>query len=260
MPYDPTYPPANAEILSAPMRNQFNALKALIDAITTLSAAQVDGVATLPPGFPAAVSVTVTGNTLHFSFQIPQGAAGPEGPAGPSGGPPGPTGPEGPRGVEGPPGPHGPQGPPFGNAEVQATNTLPPGQGATVSTSFDGSTVRFIFGIPQGDPGPFGPPGPPGDPGPQGSPGPEGPPGPSGGPPGPPGPDGPQGPEGPQGPQGPPGDVTPQQLASAIATTAQNPTSLSPLSIAISDPPTQAEVEAVVNQLNGLLGALQRWA
>jgi len=83
--YDPTYPPANAEIESAPLRNQFNALKALIDAIQTLTGAQVDGVTTLPPGSPAAASVTVTGNTLHFSFQIPVGATGAEGTPGPPG-------------------------------------------------------------------------------------------------------------------------------------------------------------------------------
>jgi hypothetical protein len=80
--FDPTYPPANAELLSAPMRNQFNALKALIDAIQTLTAAQVDGVTTLPPGDPAAASVTVIGTTLHFTFQLPQGAAGTQGPPG----------------------------------------------------------------------------------------------------------------------------------------------------------------------------------
>jgi hypothetical protein len=85
--YDPTYPPANAEIESAPMRNQFNALKALIDAIQTLTAAQVDGVTTLPPGSPAAASVTVTGNTLHFTFQIPTGATGAPGAPGTPGAP-----------------------------------------------------------------------------------------------------------------------------------------------------------------------------
>jgi hypothetical protein len=33
MPFDPTYPPANAEILSAPLRDQFNGLKDLIDTV-----------------------------------------------------------------------------------------------------------------------------------------------------------------------------------------------------------------------------------
>jgi hypothetical protein len=33
MPYDPTYPPTGAPLLSAPMRGQFNSLKELIDSL-----------------------------------------------------------------------------------------------------------------------------------------------------------------------------------------------------------------------------------
>ena len=33
MPYDPNYPPQDAEIESAPLRSQFTSLKALIDAV-----------------------------------------------------------------------------------------------------------------------------------------------------------------------------------------------------------------------------------
>ncbi len=33
MTFDPTYPPTDAEIESAPLRSQFNGLKALIDAV-----------------------------------------------------------------------------------------------------------------------------------------------------------------------------------------------------------------------------------
>ena len=47
MPFDPTWPPTNAEVESAPFRNQFNSLKDLIDgeqtlisALQTLTAAQ----------------------------------------------------------------------------------------------------------------------------------------------------------------------------------------------------------------------------
>jgi hypothetical protein len=83
--FDPNYPPTNALIESAPMRDQFNSLKALIDAIVTVTAAQVDGVTTLPPSEPATVSVSVTGSTLHFTFSIPQGYSGAEGPQGPPG-------------------------------------------------------------------------------------------------------------------------------------------------------------------------------
>lgn len=76
MPYDPAYPPTNALIESAPMRAQFNGLKALIDAILTISAAQVDATNTLPPGNAASVAVSVIGNMLHFIFSIPQGESG----------------------------------------------------------------------------------------------------------------------------------------------------------------------------------------
>ena len=86
--FDPNYPPTGADIESAPLRNQFNSLKGLIDAIMQITSAQVDATNTLPPGNPASVSVTVTGNTLHFTFSIPQGEIGPQGPEGQTG-PPG---------------------------------------------------------------------------------------------------------------------------------------------------------------------------
>ncbi|MFN7562090.1 MAG: hypothetical protein ACK5TH_09950, partial [Prosthecobacter sp.] len=82
MPFDPTIPQENTPIDAAPMRNQFNSLKALLDAIVTVNAAQVDGVTTLAAGDPATVSVSVTGSTLHFTFSIPQGYSGAEGPQG----------------------------------------------------------------------------------------------------------------------------------------------------------------------------------
>lgn len=130
-----------------------------------------------------------------------------------------------------------------------------------------------------------------GVPGPQGPPGPEGPAGPTGAT-GDPGPQGPQGPpfanavvdstttlpagsdatvstgfDGvnvhfafgiPRGDQGAPGEVTTAQLDSAIATTARNPSSQSPFTLPISDPPTQAEVQALVDAHNALLAALLR--
>ena len=117
---------------------------------------------------------------------------------------------------------------------------------------------------PQGMQGAEGPQGAQGPEGPQGA---EGPQGPSGGPPVPEGPAGPQGPQGPAGmdgpagpvgPQGPPGDVSVAQLEAAIATTARNPAGVS-LAVAIRDPPTQLEVQAIVDWLNQtLLPALQR--
>ena len=131
--FDPTYPPLNADIESAPLRNQFNGLKALIDAVVTLTAAQVDGVTTLDPGLPANASVSVIGNTLHLTFDIPrgndgaqgpQGATGAVGPQGPQGQPGDPGGPPGPAGAEGPPGPQGPQGLPGEVSQTDLNNGL----------------------------------------------------------------------------------------------------------------------------------------
>ena len=96
---------------------------------------------------------------------------------------------------------------------------------------------------------PQGPPGPEGAPGPQGEPGAEGPPGTPGGPPGP---------QGEPGPEGPPGEVSAEQLAAAVASTARNPDGLAPLALTISDPPTQAEVQAILDAHDALLAALQR--
>ena len=44
MPFDPAYPPANAEIASAPLRNQLNSLKDLIDQVAgeTVSLSELD--------------------------------------------------------------------------------------------------------------------------------------------------------------------------------------------------------------------------
>ena len=123
--FDPTYPPANAEIESAPLRGQFTSLKALIDALSSINAAQVDSVSTLPPGSAAAVGLGVVGTTLHFTFGLPQGAAGAD----------------------------GAPGAPFANAVVDGVNTLPPGSAATVNVFFDGTLVHFTFGIPQGNTG-----------------------------------------------------------------------------------------------------------
>jgi len=173
--------------------------------------------------------------------------AGPSGPPGAQGiqGPPGAAGTPGPRGVqgaegvpgdEGPqgdPGPRGEQGPPFANAVVDGVATLNPGNPATVNVGFDGTNVHFSFGIPRGADGVQGPAGPDG-------------------------PQGPTGPQGLQGPQGPQGEVTNQQLISAIATTASDPTGIAPYAGGFSDPPTQAEMQAFANYVESLRAALER--
>lgn len=68
----------------------------------------------------------------------------------------------------------------------------------------------------------------------------------------------PAGPAGPAGPPGSQGEVSQQALDSAIMSTAINPTSMTTLSINISDPPTKGEVEAILGTLNTLISALQR--
>ena len=76
MAFDPNLPQENTPVDAAQMRSQLNGLKALIDAILTVTAAQVDATNTLPPGTPASVNVSVTGHTLHLTFNIPQGQPG----------------------------------------------------------------------------------------------------------------------------------------------------------------------------------------
>ncbi|MBE7495721.1 MAG: hypothetical protein HS117_12290 [Verrucomicrobiaceae bacterium] len=83
--FDPAQPATNSALSSAVMRSQLTSLKALIDAILTLTAAQVDDVTTLNPGDPATVAVSVTGSTLHFTFGIPRGDTGAQGQQGPPG-------------------------------------------------------------------------------------------------------------------------------------------------------------------------------
>jgi hypothetical protein len=55
--FDPTLPQENTLADAAQMRSQFNGLKALIDALLQVSAAQVDAVNTLPPWAPGEVPV-----------------------------------------------------------------------------------------------------------------------------------------------------------------------------------------------------------
>lgn len=184
--FDPNLPLPNANITSAVLRGQFNGLKELIDAISSITAAQVDGVNTLPPSSPANATVSVNGNTLHFTFELPQGQEGPMGQPGPpfanavvdavntvNPGDPATVGvsfdgthvrftfdlPRGHDGIQGPAGSDGSQGPPFAQAVVDNVTTLDPGNPATVGVNFDGTNVRFTFGIPRGSDGSQGAPG-----------------------------------------------------------------------------------------------------
>jgi hypothetical protein len=237
--FDPLIPAANTPNSSAQMRSQLNGLKALIDAVPTLNAAQVDSTSTLPQGSPANASVSVIGNTLHFTFEIPQGQDGAQGPpfaqavvdsvttlnpwesatvgvsfdgtnvrfnfAIPRGND-GSTGATGGNGSDGGQGPQGIQGPPFAQAVVDGVTTLDPGQPAWVQTSFDGSNVRFTFGIPRGN-------------------------------------------DGSNGNDGAPGEVSQAQLDSAINGTSNNTNSISTLDSGFAD----ADLEALRQKMNEII-------
>ena len=79
MPYDPSKPAASSPNSSAEMREQLTSLKSLIDAVPVVSGAVVDTTTTGSPGSPAAVSVSLAGGVLHFTFDVPQGQQGPTG-------------------------------------------------------------------------------------------------------------------------------------------------------------------------------------
>jgi hypothetical protein len=125
MPFDPAWPQNGQNIDADRFRGQFAGIIDLIGSGSGINAAQVDSTNTLPPSTPANASVSVVGNTLHFTFEIPQGQEGPM----------------------------GQQGPPFAQAVVDAVNTVNPGDPAAVGVSFDGTNVRFTFDIPRGNDG-----------------------------------------------------------------------------------------------------------
>ncbi len=195
MPFDPQWP-QNGQVVDADrFRQQFTGLKDLIDAIQGggISSVVVDAVNTLPAGTPANVGLSLAGSVLHFTFDLPQGQEGPMGQQGPPFGgavvdavttvdpsePAAvgvsfdgtnvhftfdiPRGNDGSPGQSGSDGGQGPPGEPFAQAVVDNVDTLSPGQPATVGVSFDGSNVRFNFGIPRGNDGSDGSPGPPGE-------------------------------------------------------------------------------------------------
>ena len=159
----------------------------------------VDGVNMLNPSDPASVNVNFDGSAVRMIFNLPRGFTGNDGGTGAQGGP-------------------GPQGPPFANAIVDSVTTLNPGDNATVQSHFDGSNVRFQFGIPRGF----------------------------------------NGNDGSSGPQGAPGEVTNMQLNSAINGTSNNSNAVNTLAMTVSDPPTVGEVQAIASKLDELITALRR--
>ena len=202
MSFDPTKPVDHSPLVAAEMRGQLQGLKALIDAEQSLTGAQIDAVNTLNPGDPAQVSVSVSGDVIHFSFALPRGNDGSQGPVGATGG----TGNDGAQGQQGIP---GPPGQPFAVAAVDSVTTLPPGSAATATAFFDGSIVHLTFGLPSGNEGP-------------------------------PGMNGSSGQDGPQGIQGLPGEVTNAALAAAIQSTSNNTNAVSTMDTPFADPDMEA--------------------
>ena len=201
MPYDPSLPLPNSPLESQVIRDQLQSLFVLIHSLVTVNTAQVDSTSTLPPGSPANASVSVIGHRLHFSFEIPQGLDG----------------------IAGPAGLDGAVGPPFAQAVVDSVTTLNPGDSATVGVSFDGSNVRFNFGIPRGSDGSNGT-------------------------------NGNDGSNGSDGSNGAPGEVTSAQLSAAISGTSNTSNSVSTLDNAFGDPAS----EELRNKVNELINALRR--
>ena len=158
--------------------------------------AVVDSVTTLNPGDSATVGVSFDGTNVRFTFGIPRGNDGSQGQPGNNG-------------SDGGQGPQGAQGPPFAQAVVDGVTTLDPGQQATVQTSFDGSNVRFQFGIPRGS----------------------------------------DGSNGSDGAQGPPGEITQAQLNSAISGTSNNTNGVSTLDTGFADP----DMEALRQKVNEMI-------
>ncbi len=195
--YDPNLPQEGTPLDAVQMRSQFNGLKDFIDALNTILAAQVDGVNTIDFNEPATATVNLMGNTLLFSFDIPRGGVG----------------------APGQDGIPGQQGPPFAQAVIDAVNTLNAGESATVSVNFDGSNVRFTFGIPRGN----------------------------------------DGGQGGQGEPGQPGEVTNATLANAISGTSSNTNGVSTLDTPfVNDPPTLADMETMRAAYNTLVLGLRR--
>ena len=236
------------------MRNQLTGLKELIDAVGSITSVMVDGVTTLPAGSPAAVGLNLVGSVLHFTFEIPQGQEGLVGPQGPPFStvvvdavntlPPGspatvdssfdgstvrlvygiPQGMEGRQGQPGQPGSDGspgltgPQGPPFAQALVDNVTTLNPWEPATVGVNFDGTWVRFTFGLPRGN----------------------------------------DGTPGINGTDGAPGEVTNAQLSSAVSGTSNNSNAVSTLNQSADSNYNPSQMQALMDKMDELITALRR--
>jgi hypothetical protein len=87
MPFDPTKPINGVLVDANFLRGQFNALNDRIDAIPGITSGVVDSVTTLGPGEPASVTLSIIGTVLHLSVALPEGQPGQPGQQGTPGGP-----------------------------------------------------------------------------------------------------------------------------------------------------------------------------
>ena len=196
----------------------------------------------LPVDHAKVIAAELRGQFAGLKTLIDAGVPGPQGA-------PGADGPQGPQGVPGPQGDAGPQGN-TGAEGRSVSNVYDDGSGRAVIQMSDGGSYG-PFTIASGPQGPKGDTGDPGAPGSNGSNGCDGAQGPQGN-------NGADGSPGPQGPQGNPGEVSNADLSNAVAGSSANSNGVEPLSLAIDDPPTQAQLSQILNKLNELIAALRR--
>ena len=108
------------------------------------------------------------------------------------------------------------------NAQVDETNTLPPGNPATATVVIAGQTLHLTFGIPQGEIGP----------------------------------------QGPEGQVGPPGEVTVSQMNAAdeaiLQQTSANTNSVGQLGMTADSSYQQWQFQAMIDKLDEFIGAARR--
>ena len=256
--FDPLNPQNGQNADADFLRSQFNSLKGLIDAVPAgqngadgapgpQGPAGADGrsVSNVADDGTGRAVIQMSDGSSYGPFTIATGPTGMQGPQGEQGA----TGPQGYTGCDGSQGPQGPQGN-NGNDGRYVSNISDDGSGRAVIQMSDGGTYGpFTVAA-----GPKGMQGNQGDQGPQGNNGNDG----AQGPQGPQGYNGSDGAPGPQGPQGNPGEVSNADLTTALGGTSSNTNSIATLGLTVSDPPTQSELQAVVNKLDELIAALRR--
>ena len=110
---------------------------------------------------------------------------------------------------------------------IDSITTVEPNDLPSASVTLIGTELHFTFSIPRGQNGTNGI-------------------------------DGTNGTNGIDGAQGPPGEVTQAALDAAIAGTSANSNAVATLGLTVSDPPTQAEMQAIASKQDELILALRR--